>query len=416
MPHVSQPLLPDVGVLALVPDHWSMVWQPRHHVLSRLTKYFPVVWRDPALEWWEALRGRRIRGAVDILETPWPGFTVYRPESWLPKLYRPDWLARLSTRQRLRKARSLLTQQGCRKIILYIWRPEYEGALDLVPHNMSCYHIDDEYTFSPVDLPTGDEELRLIQSADVVFIHSKALLEKKGKINPQTVFVPNGVDYDAYARPLGEPADLSPIPHPRIGYSGYLKKQLDWPLLLRLTAQHPEWSWVFVGSENHRAEIQRFLLELARRPNVHFLGGKLTPELPAYAQHFDVCIMPYRMDGYTKYIYPLKLHEYLAAGRPTAGTRIPSLEGFAEVVALASTDDEWSDAIENALRPAANQESQRASRQLVARHHDWNFLVHKIAMTLAQQLGESYASRLTQALATRRETPALVPHRAPART
>jgi len=39
--------MPEVGVLALVPDTWGGPWQPRHHVLTRLAKIFPVVWVNP---------------------------------------------------------------------------------------------------------------------------------------------------------------------------------------------------------------------------------------------------------------------------------------------------------------------------------------------------------------------------------
>jgi len=83
-------------------------------------------------------------------------------------------------------------------------------------------------------------------------------------------------------------------------------------------------------------------------PNAYFLGGKPVGELVKYPQHFDVCIMPYRNNEYTRYIYPLKLHEYLAGGRPVIGTRIPPLEEFSSIVSLAGIAEEWSSAVEAA--------------------------------------------------------------------
>ncbi len=408
MTTLNQPLLPDVGVLALVADPWSMVWQPRHYVLSRLAKFFRVVWVEPAQEWREMLASPRVFTSREEVVSPYPGFSVYRSQPWFPKLHRPGWLADLSFQQRLKRARGWLTGAGCQKIILYIWRPEFAHALQAIPFDLSCYHVDDEYSFSPVELPIPEEEARLLEQVDQVFIHSLALLKKKGKINPHTSFVPNGVDYKAYAQPVAEPADLAAIPHPRIGYSGYLKKQLDWPLVVRLAARHPDWSFVFVGAQNNPEEIRPFLQELSRRGNVHFLGAKLTPILSAYPQHFDVCIMPYRADDYTRYIYPLKLHEYLASGRPTVGTRIPSLAEFAEVVALPRTDEEWSAAIADALGADANQESRQSARQAVARLHDWSFLVLQIAHTMAQVLGKSYADRLVESVGIGAELPTSV--------
>ena len=72
------PLLPDIGVIALVPDYWGGPWMPRHYVLTRLARYFHVVWVDPPREWrdwW--LRGARQTPVALTNETVVPGFAVY---------------------------------------------------------------------------------------------------------------------------------------------------------------------------------------------------------------------------------------------------------------------------------------------------------------------------------------------------
>jgi len=389
---IDAPLVPDVGVLALVPDRWSDLWQQRHQVLTRLARYFHVTWMNPAREWRAVLTGPVARRTRQAPGRPAGAFTVYEPEFWLPKVYRPQALADLTDRRRLERARRLLVRRGCRRIVLYLWRPEFASALDVVPADLSCYHVDDEYSFSTVEIPTPDAEARLLASVDQVFIHSRALLEKKGAINRHTAWVPNGVDYRAYARPVAEPGDLRAIARPRIGYTGHVKRQLDWALLRELAARHPAWSFVFVGAWNAHPDMLREIEQLSSRPNVHFLGRKSVHELAAYPQHFDVCLMPYRADDYTKYIYPLKLHEYLASGRPAVGTRIRSLEDFAHVLSLAATPDEWSAAIAGALEPAANTVERQAARRAVAKRHDWEVLVRRIAETIAQRLGGELAA------------------------
>ncbi len=125
-----------------------------------------------------------------------------------------------------------------------------KGPLSSLPGSLACYHMDDEYTFSEEEVPTDLVETRLIKRVDQVFVHSRGLFEKKGGLNPRTMVVPNGVDYDAYALPHPEPDDLRSVPRPRIGYTGILKTQLDWLLLLRLARRHQEWSFVFVGPRN----------------------------------------------------------------------------------------------------------------------------------------------------------------------
>ncbi len=229
-----------------------------------------------------------------------------------------------------------------------------------------------------------------------MFIHSPALLEKKGRINPSTSFVPNGVNYSLHSERCPEPSDLTRIPRPRIGYTGWLKSQLNWPALIELAKRHRSWSFVFVGGLRSGHDVEHHLRELSDLPNAHFLGSKKTDEIAAYPQHFDACIMPYREDGYTKFIYPLKLHEYLASGKPTVGTRIPSLVEFSDVVHLCHGVEEWSAKLTEALSPASNTPEQCQLRQDVARSHDWHDITEQIARTMASKLGTEYAQRLDE--------------------
>jgi glycosyltransferase involved in cell wall biosynthesis len=386
---LPQPALNEVGIIALVPDHWSAQWQARHQIASRLARYFQVLWVDYPLSRQEILpRLLHRRSGEDLTKLP-AGFQIYRPGPRFPRLGGPAFLGRWTSEQRLRRAHQLLVARGCSQIVLYLWRPEFAQAISQVPHQLSCYHIDDEYSSSPFEVGLDPSEIHLIQSVGQVFIHSPAMMEKKGRFNSNTEFVPNGVDYRDYATPVPEPDDLRPISHPRIGYSGNLKKMLNWPLMLELSGRHPEWSFVFVGQIAPHAEIRGVLAELSRRRNVHMLGAKSVGALAAYAQHFDVCIMPYRRDDYTKYIYPLKLHEYLASGRPVVGTPIPSIEVFDGAVLLANSSEEWTRAITCALAPAENTPARSEARRRIASMHDWDLLVERIAAIIAKRLGYS---------------------------
>jgi glycosyltransferase involved in cell wall biosynthesis len=390
------PFLPEVGVIALVPDQWSDQWQPRHHVLTRLARYFHVVWVNPTQDWRKVIQNRTARRRMNAANSstgPGP-LVVNQIAQWLPRFYRPKFLADFSFQFPLKVAAHALSRRNVRTRILYVWRPEFAQALRSIRSDLTCYHIDDEYSFSTMDRPLDETETTLLQRVDQVFIHSPALLEKKGCINKHTAFVPNGVDYWAHARHVPEPRDLLHVPHPRIGYTGWMKKQLDWALVRDLARKNHQWSFVFVGDISPHPEISDTVQELSRLPNIHFLGSKTTLELARYPQHFDVCIMPYQLNDYTRYIYPMKLHEYLAGGRPIVGSRIRSLEAFKDVVYLATTQDSWSDCLREALSSGANTQERQAARQSVALEHDWENLVARIATTLAKRLGENYSQRL----------------------
>lgn len=380
------PLYPDVGVLSIAKESYSPQWLSRQQVLTRLARYYHVLWMNPASEWRDALHSDHLRERESHIEGLPDSFTVYDAPAWLPVVYKPSWLGKLLARRRLSDAVAALRRRGCRRIVLYIWHIELAEALDLAPHDVSCYHIYDEYSHAEVETPLDPKEERLIRSVDQVITVSPTMFERKGRLNPNTLQVTNGVTYEAFARRERVPADLARIPRPILGYSGFIKKQLDWELLLSLATRHPEWSFVFVGEKRPHAEIQETLDRMESLPNVHFLGGKPSTELARYPQHFDVCLMPYRVNDYSKYIFPLKLYEYLAGGRPTLSVPIPALAGFGDLVHVATDVEEWERAVNQLLATDDESAAQSELRQAEARRHDWNVIVDEIARTLARRL------------------------------
>jgi glycosyltransferase involved in cell wall biosynthesis len=378
------------GIIALVAETWSWRWSTRHQILTRLAERFPTVWVDPAHEWRDARRRLRVGGTTVVPLPNVPEFIVYRPEAWLPKLYGPKRLANATLRGRMRRARTILRTQGCDQIILSLWHPKFADAIKLGFHDLSVYHIDDEYSFSEHASGIDPVERKLLADVDQVFVHSTALLESKGPFTRHIELTPNGVDYYAFAAPTPEPIDLARIPRPRIGYTGFIKKQLDWKLMLELARAHPEWSFVFVGKRSPHPEINGLLAQLDTLPNVYFLGAKSTSVLAHYPQHFDVCVMPYQVNNYTKYINPLKLNEYLAAGRPCVGPPIPSLIDAPEVT-IAQGSEAWTQAILDNLRPVVNTPERIERRQNAAKQFDWNVIVRGLTATLETRLAERQA-------------------------
>lgn len=308
-----------------------------------------------------------------------PGLNVIEPGLLNPRLFRPAWMARKTRAAALEQARKLLVAKGAQRIALYVWRYDYASALDLVAHDSVVYHIDDEYTFSDEEIPIPIDEERLARRADCVIIHSPRLMETKAHLNPNTVHIPNGVDFTAYSTPRSEPVDLASIPHPRIGYTGIIKKQLDFGVLLHLASVQPNWSLVLVGPIGNIRGKEKILNDLQSLPNVYCLGSKATQDLSAYVQHFDVCLMCYEVSAYTRSIYPLKMHEYLASGKPVVSTPVDSVFAHADVLALASNPEEWVAQVRIALAPEAQCSDAAAKRQARARQFDWETLVERIA-------------------------------------
>jgi glycosyltransferase involved in cell wall biosynthesis len=375
----------DIGVLALVPDPWNDFWMPRHQFLSRIARYFTTVWVDLPRDWSWILRNLDYRGRVSRDPS---GLLIYRHSAFLPVIYRPKYLSDVLRDTRWARARNLLRREGCTRIILYIWRPEFVDALAAVQHEFSVYHIDDEYSFMSQEVPLSNEEESLIRQCDEVLIHSSKLMERKGHINKNSYVTPNGVDYQLFAKATDEPKDLRNVPRPRVGYVGIIKTQLDLALLDGLAQKQKNWSFVCVGPLGFMGEDMDWIKRLQARSNVYFLGAKQLMDLPAYMQHIDVCLMNYKIDAYTNNIYPLKLHEYLAAGTPVVSSRIRTAMDFESVIGLASTLEEWEAEIQSALAPEMRSQTMIDERRTIAKRHDWDVIVdHTVSRWVKKLLG-----------------------------
>src|SRR5688572_11340936 len=84
--------------------------------------------------------------------------------------------------------------------------------------------------------------------------------------------------------------------------------------------------------------------------NVIFTGPKKLETLPQYLAYMDVAILPFLVNDLTKSIYPLKLNEYLAAGKPVVSTNFSTdVQSFSEVVYISSSHTEFIDNIRKGI-------------------------------------------------------------------
>ncbi len=368
----------DMGVIALVPDHWqSDKITTRHHVMSRLAQRCPSVWMEPIVNWTQYLRRPRLAASGRRYETS-SGLTVWPGNVLNPGFSRPEFLARQLERRRLMAARRYLIARGARRVVLYVWRPEFSGALDSGACDACVYHIDDEYSFSETEVATSEREAGLIRRSDAVIVHSDALLEKKRPYNSRMFLISNGVDYKAYSTPQREPDDMQSIGRPRIGYVGVIKRQLDFELLCRAAERRPDWSFVFVGPVGFLGDSAVHVDRLRALRNCHFLGARDMQSLPGYVQSMDVCLLSYLVNDYTKYINPLKLYEYLASGRPAVGTPIRPILRHGDILLTAGDCDELIRQVETCLASEEDSELMRERRRAYASQYDWENIVDSI--------------------------------------
>src|SRR6185503_11625692 len=205
--------------------------------------------------------------------------------------------------------------------------------------------IDQLSGFSNVTPYMLEPEDELIKKSDLVLATSHLLFNEKARLHPNCLLVPNGTDFDHFNYSPGTlPDELIDIKKPIIGYYGAMSDWLDTALLYKLASARPHWNFVLIG----RIESADVSL-LKNMSNVFFLGEKPYELLPAYLEYFDTCIIPFKKIKLTQATNPVKLFEFLSAGKSVVATDLDELRYYREYARLASSLDSWLIAIELAL-------------------------------------------------------------------
>ncbi|WP_342439234.1 glycosyltransferase [Paenibacillus sp. FSL L8-0436] len=214
-------------------------------------------------------------------------------------------------------------------------------------HNKIIYDCMDEHSgFSNTSSELLALEPVLMDKADVIVTSSNHLYNKAKQLNPSVYLIPNAGDFDHFSgSAMKRPADISQVSGPIIGYIGAIADWFDMQLVYDLANGNPHWNFVLIGSTYFSDTT-----EIEKLNNVYFLGEKPYSVLPGYLHSFDVCIIPFLINKLTIATNPVKVYEYLAAGKPVVSSDLPELGSMTDYVKLASSAKQFEALIRVALQ------------------------------------------------------------------
>ena len=322
----------------------------------------------------EVLPGVRLRKALNVL--PWRARSRF---SNVVNCAVTAWLLR-------RLGRSLPEP-----VVLWIYDPGSAEMAGSCGERFAVYDCVDDYAEQASSargralLAAGDR--MAARRSRLVFTTSRTMYDRHRRLNAETHLVPNGGDFHHFARaadPSIAAADIAHLNGPVLGFAGnFLSSKVDFDLLEEVARARPEWSLLLIGPEAR--DTAHALERLGRLPNVHWIGPKPYADLPRYVAAFDVGLIPYLSNPYTRSCFPLKLYEYLAAGKPVVASGVPELEGMEPDVALVEGPEQFIASIEDALGRLG--EGDRTRRMRLASQNSWETRTDRLLELIEGALG-----------------------------
>jgi len=283
--------------------------------------------------------------------------------------------------------KDIVRKFGMKNYILWVSNPLMAKHIGSLGERLSVFDAIDDWTCHPqkkfITKSIGKGYEIALKKADLIFTVSSFLAKKLSRKRGNVYWIPNGVDFDRFRGNFETPKDIANLRKPVLGYVGVLQERVDVELLSKLAAHFPQASIVLLGpifAPRHFRSLKKF-------SNVHFLGSKHHSEIPKYLQFFDVCLVPHVQNNFTHSMNPLKIYEYLAAGKPVVATSFHDANEFRRVIRVASTREEFIQLVLEEL-DSNNSILHRKKRLEFARTQSWDSKVEKMLNLIFNCLDE----------------------------
>ncbi len=240
---------------------------------------------------------------------------------------------------------------------------------------LAC-RLDTPFIFEIHDLPTGRIRRLIFASIlsnpllkRIVFISEslKSHFDRMcSHVNVDSCVAHDGVTLTNFESLPPKPAQRSylrlPVDQSIAGYMGSLFPGRGLEIVLDLAVRLPEILFLIVGGEGKYLSNLRARLKKTNLKNVLAVGYVPHKAIPGFMNACDILLIPYQKQvlhrqakhDTVKYMSPLKMFEYMAAGRPIISSRIPVLEEVLQnnvnaILVRPEDKNEWESALRKLL-------------------------------------------------------------------
>jgi len=288
-----------------------------------------------------------------------------------PAIYHaaPDAKARSQLRASIGMLLAWTQSHACASLVQH---PYWLETARILPNQRIVYDCMDHHGgFADNSEEVLSREHELMRDADLLVVTSDWLHTEAGKYNPHRMMIRNACQYEHFATC---PERVFADTHGRkvIGYYGAIAEWFDLELLEKVARRFSDCLVLMVGADTCGARQRLQSLD-----NVEFTGEVPYASLPYYLEGFDVCLLPFHVIPLTLATNPVKVYEYLSAGKEVVSIALPEIRQFGDLVRTGTDHATFLDAVGTALQTELDT-SEIARRRAYAAEQTWAHRVHDL--------------------------------------
>jgi GT2 family glycosyltransferase/glycosyltransferase involved in cell wall biosynthesis len=293
--------------------------------------------------------------SVEALGTEGRLFQIHLHLAGCPSIYQsiPSAAQREQLRAGIGEVLAWAHSRACASLVQH---PYWLETAQILPNHRLVYDCMDHHGgFADNTQEVIARERELMRVADLLVVTSEWLQREAGANNSRCLIVRNACQYEHFCE---RPAEIFRDSRGRriIGYYGALAEWFDLELLEKVARNHPDCLVLLVGADTAGARRR-----LGHLDNVTFTGEVAYAQLPHYLYGFDVCLLPFQVIPLTLATNPVKVYEYLSAGKNVVSIDLPEIKQFGDLVRTGADHHAFLAALTEVLR--APPDPQLAARQ-----------------------------------------------------
>ena len=387
---MSKEKIDNKDIIYIAQIHWDYLFQRPQQIVLRLAKRNRILYVEPVgtiFSWVASNLGLTKMKKHNIgggLTKKSDSLYIYSlPEIFLPFFKGVRIINRINN-----SLLSLLIKRVTNKLefrvgVLWLNFPTGVDLIDKVKSGLVCYDCMDEHIYFVnrlVRRSLSQMEREIVQKADVVFSSSERIFQRLKKINRRVYIIPNGVDIEHFKKTslvTAKPKELQDVSKPIVGFVGVVQKWIDLDLLAKVTNSVGCYMIIIGPVEINISKYREI-------KNMRFLGKIDYGNLPNYIRWFDVAVFPFKVNELTQGVNPVKIYEYLAAGKLVVSVDLPEIRKLKDVCFISKDDDEFIENIKKAIKLSNSKEmANRIEKGLeIAEQNSWNERIIKIERIL----------------------------------
>lgn len=361
---------------------WSSMTQRTHHISRGLSKYARVLYVEPPTNFIYYAKQKsksEIPGA--IRREGKNELYIMSANHTLPLKNYFGFLNKYYQELLIKDLLKATNKLDFKNPILWFTFPLQLPHLGKYNEAFSLYECMDEYselerTYNQKLINKHEE--KLLKNVNMVITTAKNLQDTKGKFNKNIVLSPNAADTDFFNRIISdiniEKVKIFNNSNPVIGYIGAIREWLDWDLIKSIVEAKKDWNFLFVGP------VQFDVEDLKKYQNIYFTGQINYTNLLPYLKKMDVTIVPFAINKLIDNTNPIKIYEYLAAGKPVVTTPFKEASRFGKFISTAKDCNEFINKIEILL--SSMNSNIIEERMKFAAKNSWEIRVEEILSSI----------------------------------